>query len=146
MIDIFLPKNQRALDGRLDFCKQNSDDAKDSQALASVISAPQKLEDTIKELESYKLIVKEGRMLFIHRVVQEAMNYDSSTELQECFDSASAVVYEAFPKQVNGDYLASQWATCEQYISHGAQLGRLFARFRSGFRTTLQGCVFLKPP
>jgi len=60
------------------------------------------------------------------------MNYHSAKDLQDCIDSAAALVYEAFPKQVNGDYMASQWARCHDYISHGAHLSRLFARLRGG--------------
>ena len=142
MIDLFLPKNQRALDGRLEFCKQDLDDTKvESQTLANVISIPAKLDIVIRELLEYKLISQESRVLFCHRVVQEAMNYYDSADLQQCFDSASALVYEAFPKQVNGDYLASQWASCEDFISHGAQLSRMFNRFLSGPQKNVKGYV-----
>lgn len=76
---------------------------------------------------SFKLIKQEGREVWAHRVVQEAMNYHSSEDLQEYFDAAVALVYEAFPKQVHGDYLSDQWGPCETYISHGARLGTQFA-------------------
>jgi hypothetical protein len=71
-------------------------------------------------------------VLWAHRVVQEAMNYHSSEDLQDYFDSAIALVYEAFPKQVHGDYLSGQWGTCEMYIPHGAHLSSQFALNRAG--------------
>jgi hypothetical protein len=68
------------------------------------------------------------------------MNYHSYQDLQESFDSASALVYEAFPKQVNGDYLSSQWGACQSYISHGDHLCRQFASIhRPGVKDTLKG-------
>jgi len=60
-------------------------------------------------------------------MVQEAMNYHSTQELQDSFDSASALVYEAFPKQKHGDYMSKEWGACQSYISHGAHLSNQFA-------------------
>ncbi|KAH7416708.1 P-loop containing nucleoside triphosphate hydrolase protein [Cadophora sp. MPI-SDFR-AT-0126] len=132
LIDLFLPKNQRALDGKLAFCKQHANliDPDSQFALSSVITAPTPLRDAIRELIDFKLIKQEGRELWAHRVVQEAMNYQNSQDLQDYFDSASALVYEAFPKQVHGDYLSSQWGTCETYISHGIHLSLQFANLQ----------------
>lgn len=78
-------------------------------------------------------------MLYAHRVVQEAMNWHSQEDLQRCFDSAVALVYEAFPKQIYGDYLSSQWGTCQEYISHGAQLSFQFYTLTRGPDSTLKG-------
>lgn len=117
------------MDGKLAFCKQktNEKDDQDSEAaLASVISAPPLLRAALDQLVAYKLIKEEGRELFAHRVVQEAMNYHSSEDLQASFDAAVALVYEAFPKQVHGDYLSGQWGRCETYISHGIHLNFQF--------------------
>ena len=66
--------------------------------------------------------------MWAHRVVQEAMNYHSSRDLQECFDSAAALVYEAFPKQIDGDYFSDQWGACQTYISQGVHLSFQFHR------------------
>lgn len=132
LIDLFLPKNQRALDGKLSFCKQHANliDPDSQFALSSVITAPTPLRDAIRELIDFKLIKQEGRELWAHRVVQEAMNYQNSQDLQDYFDSASALVYEAFPKQIHGDYMSSQWGTCETYISHGIHLSLQFANLQ----------------
>ena len=129
LIDLFLPTNQKALDGKLAFCKQNAnemDEQNSEAALASVISAPPLLRAALDQLVAYKLIKKKGRELWAHRVVQEAMNYHSSKDLQDSFDAAAALVYEAFPKQVHGDYLSGQWARCETYVSHGIHLNFQF--------------------
>jgi hypothetical protein len=102
LIDLFLPRNQKALDGRLAFCKQitqRMEDADSNTALSSVITPPPLLRKAIDELVNFKLIKQEGRELWAHRVVQEAMNYHSSEDLQEYFDAAVALVYEAFPSR-----------------------------------------------
>lgn len=146
IIDLFLPRNQKALDGKLAFCKQNiSNVDPDSWAtLSSVITPPPLLQDAVDELVSFKLLKQEGRELWAHRVVQEAMIYHishSSQDLQEYFDSAVALVYEAFPKQVHGDYLSGQWGACEKYIPHGAHLSVQFDGFNGagGVKSKLQG-------
>jgi hypothetical protein len=130
LIDLFLPRNKKALDGRLAFCKQitqHMEDADSNTALSSVITPPPLLRKAIDELVNFKPIKQEGRELWAHRVVQEAMNYHSSEDLQEYFDAAVALVYEAFPKQVRGDYLSDQWGACEAYIPHGTHLSFQFA-------------------
>lgn len=96
-------------------------------ALSSVITAPPLLRAALDELVLFKLIKQEGRELWAHRVVQEAMNYHTADDLQFYFDAAVSLVYEAFPKQVHGDYLSGQWGACETYIPHGAHLGLQFA-------------------
>lgn len=74
-------------------------------------------------------------------VVQEAMNYHSIEDLQDYFDSASAIVYEAFPKQVHGGYFTKeQRGACLSYIPHGAQLSLQFATsHRLGPKDKLKG-------
>lgn len=55
------------------------------------------------------------------------MNFHSAEELQEYFEAAIALVYEAFPKQRNGGTLADKWGACAAYISHAAHLSYQFA-------------------
>jgi len=73
----------------------------------------------------------------------KAMNYHSFQELQEYFDSASAIVYEAFPKPMHGNYLPKEEQGASQsYISHGAHLSLQFAELhRSEAIGTLEGYV-----
>jgi hypothetical protein len=82
-----------------------------------------------------------GLLTYFRPVVQEAMNYHSIKELQAYFDSASAIVYEAFPKAAHGDYLSKeQRGACLSYIPHGAHLSFQFSRqHRVGARGELRG-------
>jgi hypothetical protein len=143
LIDLFLPRNQKALDGKLSFCKQHPDhvDATSNVTLSNVIRAPARLQLAIDELLKFKLIKREGREISAHRVVQEAMNYHSLSELQQYFNSGAALVYEAFPKQMNGDYLTKeQRGACLSYISHAAHLSLQYSRYhRAAAKGTLQG-------
>ncbi len=128
MIDLFLPKSQKALSGRLAFCAQQPGDLDKQAKLSSVVSIPKALEDAIEELFKFGLIKRESRTLMAHRVVQEAMNYHTANDLQDYFNSATALVYEAFPKQISGDYLTSkQWGACDAYIYHGSHLALNFS-------------------
>jgi hypothetical protein len=140
---LFLPKNQKALEGKLAFCKQPAYlvDPHSQATLSSVIRPPPALQDAIAELVKLKLIKQEGREFWAHRVVQEAMNYHSVKELQDYFDSASYLVYEAFPKQMYGDSLSNeQRGACQSYLSHGAQLSFQFSNIqRFGVSNTLKG-------
>ena len=71
------------------------------------------------------------------------MNYHSIQDLQEYFDSASAIVYEAFPKQMHGDYLKKeQQGASQAYIPHGAHLSLPFANLhKTESADTLRGHV-----
>ena len=144
LVDLFLPKNQRALDGKLAKFKQHPDhvDPDTQAALSSVILPSAALAAAIEELLHFNLITRVGRELRAHRVVQEAMNYLGAEDLQASFDSASALVYEAFPKPVYGDWLSKHWGACQAYISHGAHLSLLFAGLHTpGEKDTLVGYV-----
>ncbi|KAH7416715.1 P-loop containing nucleoside triphosphate hydrolase protein [Cadophora sp. MPI-SDFR-AT-0126] len=130
-LDLFLPTNQNSLDGKLNFCKQNRNSkVRETDAtLSSVISEPPLLRDAIVELENLKLIKFEKRTLRVHRMVQEAMNYYSSQEMQLYFNSAAAIVFEAFPKQLSRDIMSKHWTTCECYIAHGVSLSSRFQAY-----------------
>lgn len=60
-------------------------------SLASVIKSPA-LEAAITELLERGLIRRDNRIISVHRVVQEAMNYHSIEDLQASFDSATRIV------------------------------------------------------
>jgi hypothetical protein len=142
LIDLFLPKNQHALDGKLAWCKQNQNEIGDDEsALANVISTPAALTEAIEELKKFKLIRMEGRELWAHRVVQEAVNYQEKQDLQESFNAAALLVYEAFPKSKHGDYFSSQAAAAQAYIHHAAHLSRKFASYSSSGEAALLGSV-----
>jgi hypothetical protein len=142
LIDLFMPKNQRALDGKLGKFKEHPDhvDPDTHAALSSVILPSATLVAAIEDLLQFNIITRSGREL--HRVVQEAMNYLGAEDLQASFDSASALVYEAFPKPVYHGWLPKKWGVCQAYIHHGAHLSFLFTRLhRPGEKDRLVGWV-----
>jgi hypothetical protein len=59
--------------------------------LASVIISPS-LEAALAELLGKNLIRRDNRVISVHRVVQEAMNYHSIEDLQASFDAAVSIV------------------------------------------------------
>lgn len=131
---------QSALDGKLQFCKQNTRDSKAHTALSTIVNQPPALENALKELVKANLINQDARILSVHRVVQEAMNFHSPDDLQASFDSAVQLVHEAFPKQVHGDPMFKDWPMCQAYIPHGAHLSLRFAAFSNPpVKTPLQG-------
>jgi hypothetical protein len=130
-IQLFLPRNQRALDGPLAYCKQDPTyvDSKDRASLFSVITPSPAFEKAIDELLVKELIRKDRHVLSIHRVVQEAVNYHDVDDLQESFDIASRLVYEQFPKQVISESLYKEWNVCQEYIPHGVYLSKKYSDY-----------------
>ena len=130
-IQLFLPQNQRALDGPLAFCKQDPAyvDDKDRAALFSVITPSPAFEKAIDELLAKELIRKDRQVLSIHRVVQEAVSYHDVDDLQKSFDIASRLVYEQFPKQVMSESLYKEWNVCQEYIPHGVYLSKKYSDY-----------------
>lgn len=111
LIDLFLPKTQvctlqllfefsnklinfqSALNGKLSFIRQeagNSGDDSPSSLVNAIVSRP--LEAALIELLKYGLIRRDNRIISVHRVVQEAMNYHSIEDLQASFDAAVSIV------------------------------------------------------
>ena len=149
---MFLPRNQRALDGPLAYCKQDSTnvDSKDRAPLFNVVTPSPAFEKAIDELLAKELIRKDRHILSIHRVVQEAVNYHDVDDLQESFDIASRLVYEQFPKQVMSESLYKEFNVCQEYIPHGVFLSKKYsdyARFgklkaHDYFVTLLSNCAW----
>jgi len=67
------------------------------------------------------------------------MNYYSSQEMQLYFNSAAAVVFEAFPKQLSRDIMSKHWKTCECYIAHGISLSSKFVAYYHLEKESLKG-------
>jgi hypothetical protein len=109
-------------------------DDRSQAALSSVITPPAALRAAIDELLRFQLMQQQGRNIWVHRVVQEAMNYYSFEEFQESFDSASRLVYEVFPKKLQNNLIQDRSA-CSPYIYHGAHLSLLASEFV--FRDTI---------
>jgi hypothetical protein len=130
---LFLPRNQRALDGPLAFCKKESVyiDDKDRASLYSIVTPSPEFEKAVDELLAKQLIKKERQSMSIHRVVQEAVSYHDVEDLQQSFDTASRLVYEQFPRQLTGESLYSRWNTCQDYIPHGVYLSKKYSDYNT---------------
>jgi hypothetical protein len=127
-VDLFLPSNQQRLQGRLEFCMSKPGALEQPRAaLSNLIDPPERLQSVIDELSDAKLIIVDNRSFSIHRVIQEALHYQNFEELQDSFDAAVNLVYEAFPKQESGDPLHDVWTTCQEYVQHAIHI---FARFK----------------
>lgn len=130
-IQLFLPRNQRALDGRLAYCKQDSVylDSKDRASLFSIVTPSPEFEKAVDELLAKQLIRRDRHVVSIHRVVQEAVNYHDLDDLQESFDIASRLVYEQFPKQSTKGSHYESWNVCQEYIPHGVYLSKKYSDY-----------------
>jgi len=76
LIDIFLPLNQDALSGPLEFCRQEASnlDSMNRASLKSTINPSSGFLKAANELLQKALIRWHGRFISIHRMVQEAVN------------------------------------------------------------------------
>jgi len=90
------------LNSKLSFIRQhNSRYVDDSQsALATVIKLCPPLEAAINELLEKGLIRKDNRVIVVHHVVQEAMNYYNIEDLQDSFDAAVQLVSYFSPRSL----------------------------------------------
>ncbi|KAI9817882.1 MAG: hypothetical protein M1827_001001 [Pycnora praestabilis] len=136
-LDLFLPKDQGILNTTLEFCKQDIGES-GPRTLSTVVNASKALQDAIRELLDANLIRREGRVINVHRVVQEAFNYLSEEELQDAFNSAVHIVYEAFPKQVNGRPLVPHWQQCQRYVQDALTLAFNYRKLKRSKLFTLK--------
>jgi len=103
----------------------------DHNALTNILAPTQDLEAALDGLTKAELIKRDGfgRVINVHRVVQEAMNYQNQEDLQESFDAAVGLVAEAFPRRQHGISLFEQWPICSLYIHDGVHLVNKFAEY-----------------
>jgi hypothetical protein len=120
-VDLFNPKDQSILSPFLDFCRQ------ETRKIATLSPG---LQTAIKELLKADLVKREGRILSVHRVVQEAFFHIITDTRQAAFDAAVRLVYEAFPKQVNGRTLHPVWEQCETFIQDAQFVAYKYADFK----------------
>lgn len=116
------------MNGSLAFCKQEQIDIHRPTRLSIVnaLTHSPAFEEAIKELLDRELIKRDNRVYSIHRVVQEATNYHDEEDLQDSFNIASRLTYEAFPKRIDQP-LFKQWVICQTYIPHGVFLSKKFS-------------------
>jgi hypothetical protein len=140
---LFLPNDQTRLDGRLEFCKHSMSDESQS-ILSSAVDPSSAMEAALEELQKANLITRNGRDLVVHRVIQEAMNFHGIHDLQESFDAASQLVYEAFPKQDSSRPLFDVWPRCQMYVQHAVNLAKLYTAFRQGRESFIGSDQFVR--
>jgi hypothetical protein len=133
----------QALNSKLSFClqPQNHLDTALQSTLTNIVEPTPAFEKALDALLRASLIRRDGRVVSVHREVQEAMNYASASDLQESFDAAVLIVNEAFPKRRHGIALFEQWAVCSQYIGDGVHLAWKFKEYRTGTQPRLKGLV-----
>lgn len=86
------------MDGKLGFAKQEFpqyvNEQKREAALFSIVNITPALSAAFEELRTANLIQWDHRVISVHRVVQEAMNYHSIEDLQTSLDAAIRIVNE----------------------------------------------------
>ena len=145
-LNTFLPRNQDALTEFLAFCKQ------ETWRMANL--TPQ-FREVLDELIAASLVKREGQILIVHRVVQEAFLYVSWEKRQDAFRAGACLMFEAFPRQINGRSLHPEWERCERYIQGGLFLAYRFKEFvkvgygvnaPDEFRKYLMSCAWYQIP
>jgi hypothetical protein len=83
----------------------------------------------MNQLVKRKLVKEDVNIYSIHRVVQEAVSYHDVDDLQNSFNIASRLAYEAFPKRDLNEQLFRKWSQCQVYIHHGVWLSKKFSDY-----------------
>ena len=120
-VEVFNPKTQEILSPFLTFCQQ------ENRKIATLSPGLQK---AIAKLLEAKLVRREKNVLSVHRVVQEAFYHVFVVERQDAYNAAVKLIYEAFPKQINGRPLFPVWERCENYIQDGLFLAYKWRDFK----------------
>ena len=94
----------------------------------------------MNELLMRRLVKQDGKIYSIHRAVQEAVSYHDVDDLQNSFNIASRLAYEAFPKRDLIEALFKKWSQCQEYIHHGVYLSRKFSDYAAS--GTLKGSTY----
>jgi hypothetical protein len=133
-MELFLPRTQKALDIALQLARQDlvHVDENDRASLFSIITASEAFDKAMNQLLDRKLVRQNGRLVSVHRLVQEAADYHDIEDLQKSFAQAAILVYEQFPKY-DISTPSKEWGACQEYIPHGVYLSKKFSdHVRSG--------------
>ncbi len=132
LIDLFMPGDQSLISDCLDFCRSTPmTDVHSEQPLQTVIAHTEALQSAIRELEQKGLIRINGRAISIHRTIQEAVIFEDKSELQTRFEATTNLLYDAFPKQVEGRPLQDTWVWCREWILHAMQLAVKYKKYNT---------------
>tara|TARA_R110002060_G_scaffold8876_3_gene13130 strand:- start:607 stop:1080 length:474 start_codon:yes stop_codon:yes gene_type:complete len=140
---ILLPLSGAALDGKLSFCREDVNQPNSRDSCVNTVKPSSELERVIQELLDRDLIAKYDRILSIHRDVQEAMNYHDKEDLQSCFDTASRLIFEHFPKREKDETLYSQWGRCAELIDHVVSLSKGYSKHAGHLNGTVEFVMVL---
>ncbi|KAI0101554.1 P-loop containing nucleoside triphosphate hydrolase protein [Nemania sp. FL0031] len=95
------------------------------------------LNNAIATLTQMALIDYDGSRITIHRLVQEAYihyhldNTQRYEQLEKAFDTAVSILFQRFPRQVNGRPMHNYWKRCNNLIQHAEWLADRCAKIRS---------------
>lgn len=132
LMELFMPQDQSLIPECLSFCRstpKKGDQPEDS--LQMVSRQTDDLQNAVQELQQKGLIRVNGRAISIHRTIQEAVVFEDVSELQSRFHATTAMLYDAFPKQVEGKPLQDQWIWCREWILHAMQLSAKYKKYNT---------------
>ena len=132
LIDLFMPGDRSLIPDCLDFCRSTpSNEFHGEKQLQTVLAQTDALQSAIQELEQKGLIRINGRAISIHRTIQEAVIFEDKSELQTRFEATTNLLYDAFPKQVEGRPLQEAWVWCREWILHAMQLAVKYKKYNT---------------
>lgn len=129
LIDLFQPSDQARLTEKLAFCQTKGLSSVVPPALDAVILSSPELQSAIDELIEQGMVSGTRRNLTIHREVQEAVNYQGAVDLEDSFDAAAYLLYDAFPQQGNGPPLTDEKVICRRWIQHAIALATRYKQY-----------------
>jgi len=142
LIDLFFPADPSHLAGKLEFCRIDTGGKSAQRTILTVLNPSTKLQAAIDELVSAAIIQKVGRVINLHRAVQEAVTYREADDLVHSFEAGINLLYDAFPKQESGRPLTESWDQCRTWIQHAIHLAnryKIYTQHRSDKDRPLQG-------
>jgi hypothetical protein len=126
LTELFMPEDQSLIPECLEFCRSAP---KSDQKGQTVHKQTAELKEAFKELAQKGLVAIYDRAVSMHRTIQEAVLFGNPTELQDAFQATTAMLYDAFPQQVEGKPLQDQWFRCREWILHVLALVSKYKRY-----------------
>ena len=143
MIDLFFPSDQNMLTPALEFCRSAglARKGKGDSTIQTIVDPSSEFQAAVDELKQKGLIRVIGRVISIHRTVQEAVSLKAD-ELRACFDAMVSLLYDAFPQQLEGRPLSDSWIWCRVWILHAMSLAakyKIYSQARAEDNKPLKG-------
>ena len=131
LADLFMPADQSLIPDCLAFCRSKPRVETYSTQVQKTIVQIEELQTAIEELEKKGLIRINGRAISVHRTIQEAVIFEDKSELQTRFEATVNLLYDAFPKQVEGRPLQDSWFQCREWIQHAMQIAVQYKKYNT---------------